>query len=99
MSTLLGFDFRKKILMIVDKSQKRLLHFSQLEKKMLDYVSQIVRMLNQGSSRDEIFWSIKRDYYWKNWNAEVRQELADLIAQADELNVFAKGVVPKSEVL
>ena len=66
---------------------------------MHGYLNQIVKMLNQGSSRDQVFWTIKKDYFWKNWNAEVRQELADLIAQIDELNVYATGVVPQSEVL
>ena len=66
---------------------------------MFDYRDQIVDMLNQGFPHEEIFWTLKKDHYWKNWNAEVRQELADLIAQTDELDVYAKGVVPQRKCI
>ena len=51
-------------------------------------------MLNEGKSRDKVFSEIEKNFYFKPWNKQVRQELANQIAQVDQLNVYATGVVP-----
>ena len=58
------------------------------------YQEEIVRMLNEGKSRDKVFSEIEKNFYFKPWNKQVRQELANQIAQVDQLNVYATGVVP-----
>lgn len=65
---------------------------------MMNFQTEIVRMLNKGYSRNEVFFAILEKPVSKNWNQKARQELADQIAQTDELDVYATGVVPPSEV-
>ena len=55
--------------------------------------NQIVALLNDGLSRDEVFIQVLRDFP-TIVSKKQRQELADTIAQIDMLNVFATGEIP-----
>ena len=55
--------------------------------------NQIVALLNDGLSRDEVFIQVLRDFP-TIVSKKQRQELADTIAQIDTRNVFAAGQIP-----
>tara|TARA_R100001443_G_scaffold115398_2_gene133070 strand:- start:32 stop:223 length:192 start_codon:yes stop_codon:yes gene_type:complete len=58
--------------------------------------NQIVTLLNDGMSRDEVFAELLVDFP-TIVSKKQRQELADAIAQIDMRNVFATGQIPKSQ--
>ena len=55
--------------------------------------NQIVALLNDGLSRDEVFIQVLRDFP-TIVSKKQRQELADTIAQIDTRNIFAAGQIP-----
>ena len=55
--------------------------------------NQIVDLLNNGLSRDEVFIQVLKDFP-TIVSKKQRQELADTIAQIDTRNVFAAGQIP-----
>ena len=56
----------------------------------------IVRLLNLGESRDFVFKDIAEHCQGSIDSKKQLQNLADVIAQIDLMNVFATGTVPKS---
>ena len=56
--------------------------------------NRIVRLLNAGESRDFVFADIARHCEQTIKGKNDRQNLADVIAQIDLMNVFATGTVP-----
>ena len=59
----------------------------------------IVKLLNLGFSRDEVFHDITEkcsmSFHKSKSPKKHKQELADLIAQIDCINVFAIGTIPE----
>jgi len=66
--------------------------------KQEHHQNEIVRMLNEGYSHEEIFFHVEKNYSFV-WSKQAKQSLADLIAQIDSMNLFVTGVVPKKENL
>jgi len=56
----------------------------------------IVRLLNNGEARDFVFRDIAEHCQGSIDSKKKLQNLADVIAQIDLMNVFATGTVPKS---
>lgn len=57
----------------------------------------IIRLFNDGLDRDQTYWAVASQLLLKN--KDQRQAIANLIAQLDVMNVFAKGRIPEKEVL
>ena len=61
--------------------------------RMRNYQDEIVRLLNEGHSKKEVFEEIEKNYFFKSWNKQVRQELANEISEVDQINVYANSKI------
>jgi len=61
--------------------------------RMRNYQDEIVRLLNKGHSKKEVFEEIEKNYFFKSWNKQVRQELANEISEVDQINVYATSKI------
>lgn len=57
----------------------------------------VIRLLNAGESRDFVFADIVHHSQGSLDSTKKLQNLADVIAQLDSMNVFATGTVPEDE--
>jgi len=61
--------------------------------RMRNYQDEIVRLLNEGHSKKEVFEEIEKNYFFKSWNKQARQELANEISEVDQINVYASSKI------
>jgi hypothetical protein len=55
----------------------------------------IVKLLQLGFSRDEVFHDIYEKCAMSIKTKKHKQELANIIAQIDDISVFSKGTIPE----
>jgi hypothetical protein len=55
----------------------------------------IVKLLQLGFSRDDVFHDIYKKCAMSIRTKKDKQELANIIAQIDDISVFSKGTIPK----